>query len=90
MKKTREVTITETYRECDFCKVELDKHSWRYGCVMCNRDMCAKHIGQSTEDGCLCSACSQTYEIVYGSGEEYGAVGVVNKVTGEDVKAPYL
>lgn len=74
--------IIREYFKCDFCDKDSETDTV-YSCSKCRKDICDEHIGQSTEDGLLCSECSRRYEI-YEHPE--GGVGMKDLQTGKDVK----
>lgn len=78
-------SIEVEYVVCDICIKELDNYEASHRCVLCGKEVCDKHMGQTTEDGILCLPCFlDGNTIVY----DDGCVGVEKE--GKGVAAPYL
>ncbi len=76
------------YVQCDFCDRHTGNGTHMSTCAICGKDICNNCPGESCEDGTLCPICSKTYE--FDPDAEYGSVGIIDKITGIDVDAPYL
>ena len=77
----KEIQVPKRIIVCDFCGKETTDY-----CVACGKDICNDHIGDSCEDGRLCSECPKDWYFEY---TEDGGVGVING-QGKAVDTPYL
>lgn len=77
----REVTVYH----CDICGKEIDEDEMdcTNQCVKCGKDICLKHTGDTSDDGGLCTKCSERYEF---DSDDH----LVSKKTGRPVSAKLI
>lgn len=97
---TRYVRRTVEIDFCDYCGKEIDPEedpeSGGGTCSKCGKDVCLDHVGEVTEDLCMCKKCSERYEfdmvpseIASTTAEKILSTIIVSKKTERRVKMVY-